>query len=745
MSNLNNVLGNNNVEGGNNMRGQVVIKATTNNNEGRNAFLGYDRELHSGFVKRALRPLYSVAPVYEQIIVTGKDEDGNLQAFTTTVIGGNSPIVREFIEPGAAPCEKTVFDLDSDGNINSWRRILCNVEDKKGVTYHYVPTIKAISFKIEDTYTKEQKAASQALVDDILSVGLTITKDGKVVIGKAEGEYISTLIWTPSNERNGQILMTSVDSSLAWSILERIGGGAITKLLSKGEMSLPKFKKLASRLGLFATPAIKFEKIGTDKHGLLLIDSELLGADDFDKMFKDILKGIGVKIDNNQWDGACYFSAEYCRDGLKAIGMKGAKLQQALMQAMQLRVTKFYAKVFGEALSRDVIRLLAKNIMKIAVDKDGKKLYKVFGNEDSIDMILDSNGAKLADLKFDIEDGADVYLLDIAKGTMSGTATQMTDKYGIFNKQRTKEFLKDRAHKEIHDYANSIGDFSASLLDNNIQVATMLYNIAKSNPESAIADKVFMDQFLAESLLKDTVKKHESMYRKGRVSIDSMFQRALFDITYLLTEGKIDSLLRTDSRGAIECYSTDVLEQYKEEIDAIENSDMSIIEKDRALNKLLTANIIKYPTPGTEEIELVVFLTENQIKRRINEYVVDGTIDAATGVVIFNYFRFTSYGTIKIAADNAIKHKLAGMDTDYDGVVVIFEKELVEILEEVYVSRTEALANGTGSTATYGGMIPFIDSHQDAENFFVDKTNEVEAEVAITSTDAIGKWGDLFK
>ena len=33
-----------------------------------------------------------------------------------------------------------------------------------------------------------------------------------------------------------------------------------------------------------------------------------------------------------------------------------------------------------------------------------------------------------------------------------------------------------------------------------------------------------------------------------------------------------------------------------------------------------------------------------------------------------------------MAPNNTIKHRLAGMDTDYDGVAVIFERALVEII-----------------------------------------------------------------
>ncbi len=370
--------------------------------------------------------------------------------------------------------------------------------------------------------------------------------------------------------------------------------------------------------------------------------------------------------------------------------MKRIDIKKALMFAFQLRVEQVYAKVFGEALHQSVINKMAKFIIE-ELDKieaaTGKKLYRIYGNKNSISMILDGNAAKIIDLDQDAkEEGMAVYLLDIAKGSESGTATQMTDKFAIFNKEATAEFLFNRGKKDCLDYAKSIGDNDCSLLGEDINVWQTLLNIGKSAPaDSKIAFDIFSDQYIVSKLLKDTSKKHEAAYKKGRVSIASEFERALF----------------------------------AEEIEAIETNDnLSAIEKTAKLDEILTGAVIKYPTPGREEIELVRFKTEREIRATIMSYVEDGIIDQATARIVFNYFSFTSYGTIKIAADNALKHKLAGMDTDYDGVVVILEKALVDILVDVYAKRKEALEESTGLIASHAGTIPFIDSSKDCVNFF---------------------------
>ena len=736
---------------GANNRGEVVIAKTKTNKLAN--FTGINREIHASMVRKTLRDtLYAWAPVYRMITINGTDEHDALLYNVQNVIGGNSPVARAFVEKNTESKVMTVIQFDENGT-PSFRTISTGGDTAGRIRYDYTDEIILVRFS-NDMQTYGCMTASE-VVDNIISQGLTISKNA-VTLGKTEeGTHIEALIWTPSNERNGQILFTSVDPTIAWNKLEAIGGGSISRKLA-GKMPVAKFKKLASRLGLFATPAVEFAQVGTENHGLLVLDHELLSEEDFNNVSKEILARIGVEIDAKQWDGAAFFSAELALDGLKNLGMSRIDIKKALMFAFQLRVEQVYAKVFGEALHQSIMNKMAKFIIE-ELDKlettTGKKLYRIYGNKNSISMILDGNAAKIVDLDQDArEEGMTVYLLDIAKGSESGTATQMTDKFAIFNKEATAEFLFNRGKKDCLDYAKSIGDNDCSLLGEDINVWQTLLNIGKSAPaDSQIAFNVYSDQYIISKMLKDTSKKHEAAYKKGRVSIASEFERALFDSTYLLTNGAINSILKVTELGAIECYSTDVLERFAEEIEAIEtNESLTASEKTAKLDEILTGAIIKYPTPGREEIELVRFKTEREIRATIMTYVNDGIIDQATARLVFNYFSFTSYGTIKIAADNALKHKLAGMDTDYDGVVVILEKELVDILVDVYAKRKEALEESTGLIASHAGTIPFIDASKDCVNFFEldDKDIIVNDETDISSLNLIGDtttFGELFK
>lgn len=751
MTNLNNVLGNEKVKGGNNMRGQVVIKATNNNSR---KAAKMNKELHDVMAKRFMKQkLYNWAPIIRMVTITGVDDLENLVFDICNTIGGNSPVMREFIKRNGAVSEGEVdvVQILPDGR-KTTRKVTCG-ETKGKMRYDYIDDIVLVQFKDLEKNSKgisknDKKEASELLVFSVLENGLSIVTDvngfaavrikGQEKEGDVVNKTISPFIWTPSNERNGQIVMTSIDHKESWDILETVGGGSMTKLLRNGEMPMKKFKKLTSRIGLFATPAIKFGKIGTAKHGLLLINRTIVGADDFDKVAKEVLDSVGVEIDDNQYDGAVWFSAEWLSDCFKENGFNISPAQ-AIWFSAQLRVNKIYGKVFGEAFIQELVNIMAHKLIENLVE--GKD-YAIIGNRDNISMILDSNGAKLLDLN--LKDSCDVYLLDIAKGTQSGTAIQMTDKMAIKDKEATCNFLYKRGIEECHNYVNAIGDTTKSLVEDDINVSEYLINVAKVY-NGAIASKVFSDQYIVSGILKDATKKHEAAYRKGRVELNSLFQRALFDNTYVFTSGKLDSVLRVDSRGAIECYSTDVLELNREAIDAIENNHtLNDYEKDMKLREVLSACIVKYPTPGTEEIELVVFLTEKQINRRLQGFVKSGMITKEEALVLYKYFIYSSYGTIKIAADNAMKHKLAGFDTDYDGFAVVFEKELVAIIEKVYVERTESFQESTGSVATHGGVTPFIDCGDNAKNYIKLNQKNINTKEK-TVQDEISVWNNIFK
>ena len=722
---------------------RVAIKATQPKRKGIDPLAGLDRDVHAKLCKTLTKGLYNLVPIYRMISIFGyKDLDGELSVKIYDVTGGNSPVAREFLPEEKVVKTINIVSLDSAGNISGSRNVTTGVKNDKNTEYIYTDQLILIKFDMDESSQESREIAAE-IYDEVISKGISITEDNKVFVGERENaEKVDVLVATPSNERNKQLLATNVEANIAWERLEKIGGKAISKKLAEG-MPLSKFNKLAKRLGIFATPAIPFAKVGNDKFGMLLVNTEILGDFDFNKEMADILASIGVDIDNNQFDGICWFSNNFMLEGIKNLGVKHLNARQAGMFAPQNRAEALYSKCLADVVSMPIIKRL-KEVLESRLPKEA---LKVVGNPNEIGLIIDTNGAKLLDLDFEFNaEGIMVYLLDLAKGTKSGTDNQLSYKLGTMNLEATMKAYKELAAKDMKEFNDSFADVATGLLDSKMDVNKLLVNIAKNNPQSYLASQVFRDKYIIADIAKDGVVKHEAAYRRGRVAVDSLFQRAMFDCSTLITNGAVQGVLGVDSRGCIECFSNDILDEKKEEIEAIENSNLTAYQKKAKLDELLTAFIIKHPAPGMEEIQLVRFKTVNEIKLSLAELYKAGTITKEDVDLLFQYFYFTSYGVIKIAPSNVLKHKLAGMDTDFDGVKVVFEPSLVAIVVDFYLDRKESIANHTGRVdVTYGGVVPYIDCDKKATDYLKQSIENKNKKFEIKDTNStMGSWADAF-
>lgn len=722
---------------------RVAIKATQPKRKGIDPLAGLDRDVHAKLCKTLTKGLYNLVPIYRMISIFGyKDLDGELSVKMYDVTGGNSPVAREFLPEEKIMKTINVVNLDSDGKVSGYRTITTGVKNDKNTEYIYTDQLILIKFDMDESSQESREIAAE-IYDEVISKGISITKDNKVFVGERENaEKVDVLVATPSNERNKQLLATNVQADIAWERLEKIGGHAISKKLAEG-MPLSKFNKLAKRLGIFATPAIPFAKVGNEKFGMLLVNTEILGDFDFNKEMADILASIGIDIDNNQFDGICWFSNNFMLEGIKNLGVKHLNARQAGMFAPQNRAEALYSKCLADVVSMPIIKRI-KKVLEVRLPKEA---LKVIGNPNEIGLIIDTNGAKLLDLDFEFNaEGIMVYLLDLAKGTKSGTDNQLSYKLGTMNLEATMKAYKELAAKDMKEFNDSFADVATGLLDSKMDVNKLLVNIAKNNPQSYLASQVFRDKYIIADIARDAVVKHEAAYRRGRVAVDSLFQRAMFDCSTLITNGAVQGVLNVDSRGCIECFSNDILDEKREEIEAIENANLTAYQKKAKLDELLTAFIIKHPAPGMEEIQLVRFKTVNEIKLSLAELYKAGTITKEDVDLLFQYFYFTSYGVIKIAPSNVLKHKLAGMDTDFDGVKVVFEPSLVAIVVHFYLDRKESIANHTGRVdVTYGGVVPYIDCDKKATDLLKAGFENKNKKFEIKDTNStMGSWADAF-
>lgn len=667
---------------------------------------------------------------------------------------GISPIANKFnnaktTEKYEGQTVKSGIRNDKDDSISFQFRTLGRDTEKK-ITNHYTDSV--ISLRISNEVKKtcnKKKVDFRKVIANIMSNGIVIK------LGKHAGEVIDIrlgdgskleeseqlflpLLYTPSGEKRSKILMTSIDQAVAWQMVEEVGGQSISAKLkaNNGEIKMKDYKKLTARYGLFVSPALKCAKVANEKFGLLVINKKIVGSHDFTDIALDFLKERGMDSDNETFDGQAFISQEISYEILRNCGIHGLTLEQANRFAFQLRCNQFYAKVFAESFSGTVMEQFVNNILEwieplqeklkaewIAKGNDAKEftpIYRVYGNKDNIGMVLDSNAAKIIQLDRDAHD-IDVYMLDVAKASVSKGSTQVFSKFFEMDEEATLKFAVSMMNKNFTEFANKPMEDETSIWSSNLNVWKRLFHdagVAYSLSEEGVEPKllkVFRDGGIQAKAVKDIAKYVKSIICKASLRIDSMFHRVLFDNSYILTGFKYN-ILGADERGALECYSPDVEIAKFAEIEAIKaNEELTDEEKRIAIRNVMTAAVVKYPSSGKEEIELIVYLTMEQIVERINALLSANKIDEQTRDVLVAYFKETSYGVVKFGCDNTIKRKLAGFDTDYDGVVSIFERGLVEILERKCATRLVSFnKNFKANVTNYAGPVAFIitDKHE---------------------------------
>ena len=181
---------------------------------------------------------------------------------------------------------------------------------------------------------------------------------------------------------------------------------------------------------------------------------------------------------------------------------------------------------------------------------------------------------------------------------------------------------------------------------------------------------------------------------KTRVKVKGSNYRAQFENTFMIAGDKNARLLNITPEGYVECYNADVIAKNRKAIRQVEkqyanNLTLMSIEEAREirrkeLNKFMVGMALKYPCPGNSEFELFRFLTPLEIKERAYENLENKSVAEK----VYNYFTCRNGGCIIIANENILKHKLAGMDTDFDGLTVILEEELVNIAKDAYIGGT---------------------------------------------------------
>ena len=671
--------------------------------------MGLSMAGHKAMARRVLNNIYSVVPVVKGILLRVVSNNGApelaFEVFHT--LGSNNPNSLAFMRAagdfnviGQKDVQLSHWDNDKKELVPDYK-VECNDTTKDRVYYetntHCVVVYGALDGDINEVCRKwkdkDKRELKAKYVDQVQNLGLVMDVKGNVHINKGDvmGNPLTVLYWSPSNMRNETQLMTPIAPVDAFKILDEVAGGALSEAL-QGKFTIEDLIKKAARLGILGAPSTPLIKSGNLDFGYVIYMDEIEGPADFSKEQNEELIANEIEIDRNTYDGSMALSAEFVKASFAKFGIKISK-KKALAFALQTRANKVFTKVFGEAKTQENMQhrleqLIAKvkpeEILRVEAGADvsglDKSKYKliIVGNEKCLGSIIDTNGGKLLkNISLQTIASGDfmTHLLDIAKCSKTKTSGQMLQKFLTADMLRTIDVIKHRLGQDLdntleHKLEGEINPHTCSL-------AEFILRYVPGGRTNTVA---------LEKVIKDELKRQESIVHNLSVDIDAYFQRALFDDTYFLTGGKVDSLLtRNEHTGRLECYSKDIEVLFAEQIEAIEsNPELSEDEKDRLVSILLTGAAFKYPSPSSDENALLTYQSSRQIRRKIEKLHEAGTITEAEMEILLDDFLNTSYGVTKIGADNTLKHKLAGMDTDYDGIAVVFEKDLVQILLDKY-------------------------------------------------------------
>ena len=666
---------------------------------------------HKGHVNAIIRNIHKMVPVIEGIILRAAQdkESGEMylygERFHTT--GSNNPNARALMEFAAdfdtneqAVVQLSHWDEDEKALVPDYT-VKCNdttadrlyVATKTHTLVVYARLENDIRKIMKNSTDAEIKEVKNKLVDGVETMGLRITKNDKVYVANksVEGTHLTVLNWSPSNMRSETQLMTAIQPDDAFKIMDEVSGGALSQAMS-GKLTVASLTKLSARLGILGAPSVEMVKAANEEFGYVIVLDEIKGPQDYNEETKEMLESNGIEIDDNTSDGAYCISVEMIQKSFAKLN-RILSMEKALLFAAQTRANKYFTKVFGEAKTQKNMQFrLNKLIEKYGEDKVlfveagadvsnlNKEDYKVIvvGNRETLGCIIDYNGGKLLkniSLQKIVEGNVTTHLLDIAKCSETSTSGQMLAKFLIANKEATIDALLgcmgDNYDEKLEEML--YGDIDA----HQASLAQFILRYAEDGAENTAA---------LEALIKEQLPQQISMVYKNKIGIKAYFQRALFDDTFFLTAGKVDSLLaRNKWTGRLECYSRDVEVKFAKEIAEIEaREDLTLEQKDKAISELLTGVAFKYPSPSSDENAIVTYRTSKQLKAKINDMYKAKQITREERTILLDDFLNTSYGVTKLGADNTLKHKLAGMDTDYDGIAVVFEKKLVDILLTKY-------------------------------------------------------------
>jgi hypothetical protein len=453
--------------------------------------------------------------------------------------------------------------------------------------------------------------------------------------------------------------------------------------------------KLNTRWGNYLTTMTLVNEIDLNKDYIAVVFKDkgaLVGGYDFNEAIRNQMDKVGIEIDNHINDGAVIHTVPCVQEIGANLGVELTE-EDALGVALQARETVVTAKVMEITMTEEDALAVAKN-----------NNAEFFGNTNGRLMgVYDEDGAKAINVEALINktEKIKIYALAQAKASNVRTNGQHLIKFMATDKEATLNFLRQQ-------FSNKLDDYLLNKLNDEAQIQTVNARLIAALGQDAVKNTALM-----ESIISDMMKYAQSAIAKTKVEIDGIYSHMSFDWTYALTGGLVNSLLEVTEEGIVEAYSRDVNRRLAKETAAIENNP-NLTEEDKMIElfNLRTGVVIKHPSAMPDEYEIVYYVTEKQMMKRIANKlhsIKNNKIKAELKARLTRYVKNASWGVTIYAPLNAMKNKLAGADVDFDATLT----DMSELKHILIKARLEEQKDKLG----YMGKCVFI-SYKD-----IDRTN----------------------
>ena len=434
--------------------------------------------------------------------------------------------------------------------------------------------------------------------------------------------------------------------------------------------------------------------IDLKKNSVLIFHKGLKNCSDWVD-FEDLKKKLSkkdMKVLEEVLDGQAMISAQFLADLLNTyFDVDNITEGTILRGGFQLRGTGLQIKSFTRTKTKEMMKLLVRIIKEVF--EEGKD-FTIIGQGETV-FITDKNAAKVfypaptdgsyvARKDVPVEemqysnDLQEIRLVIMMGSEISGTSANVSAQ--LINKLDDEKlfgkFVAAMSDKAIENVKTSVKEKITNLYSQPMKPFEPLATVAGKG----VGEKGKYLSIVHRDLAHSAVSMISPILNKAKVEIKGTNLAIAMEELPVISEALFPHVLDVDKKGNFEIYSQNAIKNRRKLL--VENPDGEVI-------------VIKYPSAGPDEYVMGKLVSSTEVRVRIAMfYMVKATLgeismaEAAELMeeVLVNYLN-DGYGTALFGDFNILGSKLAGLDKDFDHIVLITEKAVVDIFREQRIIR----------------------------------------------------------